>query len=161
MAVIEELNTSNELEVREAVRSVGLRVTSPRVRILQILEEAYKRREHMSAEDIYQALLHSSEDFGPATVYRVLSQFEAVGLVRRLHFEYERSVFELNRGKHHDHLVCLGCGKIMEFLDDLIEERQLKVARESGFTMTDHSLNIYGHCQTCSEQQEIQVDKIA
>ena len=135
----------------QALRELGLKVTSPRVSILQILEDAAERHLHMSAEDVYQALLDSSTDVGLATVYRVLTQFEAAGLVKRSHFEGGISVFELNQGEHHDHLVCVNCGTVTEFVDEIIEERQRSIAKEAGFKMTDHSLNIYGVCTSCKE----------
>jgi Fur family transcriptional regulator, ferric uptake regulator len=133
----------------QKLREFGLKVTSPRMYILEILEKAGKQQLHMSAEDVYQRLLQLSEDVGLATVYRVLTQFEAAGLVNKLNFEGGRSVFELNQGLHHDHLVCVKCGKIIEFVDELIEERQKSIAAREKFTMTDHSLNIYGVCHTC------------
>lgn len=101
---------------------------------------------HKSAEDIYKALLDSNEDIGLATVYRVLTQFEAAGLVTRHHFENGMAVFELNEGEHHDHLVCMECGRIEEFVDQEIEERQLRIAAEHGFEIHDHSMIIYGRC---------------
>jgi Fur family ferric uptake transcriptional regulator len=129
---------SNEL------RKAGLKVTLPRMRILEILESGGMR--HMSAEDVYKQLLDGNEDIGLATVYRVLTQFEAAGLVTRHHFEGGHSVFELNQGQHHDHIVCSQCGKIFEFFDETIERSQEKVARKAGFSIRDHSLTIYGDC---------------
>jgi Fur family ferric uptake transcriptional regulator len=129
------------------LRRVGLKVTNPRLKILQILEQATAR--HLSAEDVYRTLLASGEDVGLATVYRVLTQFETAGLVQRQHFEEGLSVFELNQGEHHDHMVCVKCGQVAEFIDNTIEERQQIVAEEAGFQMTDHSLTIYGVCKTC------------
>lgn len=126
------------------LRKAGLKVTLPRLKILEILEDASAR--HKSAEDIYKALLDSNEDIGLATVYRVLTQFEAAGLVTRHHFENGMAVFELNHGAHHDHIVCVECGKVEEFVDAEIEERQKRIARERGFEITDHSLIIYGRC---------------
>ncbi|MET0291127.1 MAG: ferric iron uptake transcriptional regulator [Steroidobacteraceae bacterium] len=126
------------------LRKAGLKVTLPRLKILEILEDSAAR--HKSAEDIYKALLESNEDIGLATVYRVLTQFEAAGLVTRHHFENGMAVFELNQGAHHDHLVCVVCGKVEEFVDSEIEERQKQVAKERGFEITEHSLIIYGHC---------------
>lgn len=129
------------------LRRAGLKVTTPRLKILQILEQATTR--HLSAEDVYRTLLASGEDVGLATVYRVLTQFEAAGLVQRHHFEEGLSVFELNQGEHHDHLVCIKCGQVAEFIDDIIEQRQHAVAKAAGFQMTDHNLTIYGVCKPC------------
>ncbi len=127
------------------LRNAGLRVTLPRLKILEILEGGGVR--HKSAEDIYRALLSSNEDIGLATVYRVLTQFEAAGLVTRHHFEDGMAVFELNPGDHHDHIVCLDCGKVEEFMDAGIEERQKAVAAELGFEIHDHSMILYGRCR--------------
>ncbi len=132
-------NDSNDL------RNAGLKVTLPRLKILDILADASVR--HMSAEDIYKKLLTSNEDIGLATVYRVLTQFEAAGLVTRHHFEGGMAVFELNQGAHHDHIVCLDCGQVEEFVDGGIEERQQAVAKRLGFEINDHSLILYGHCR--------------
>lgn len=137
------------LDNRE-LRRVGLKVTVPRLKILQILEQASAR--HLSAEEVYRTLLASGEDVGLATVYRVLTQFETAGLVKRQHFEEGYSVFELNQGEHHDHLVCVKCSHVEEFVDPLIEERQLAVAKAAGYQMTDHSLTIYGICTRCLQQ---------
>ena len=114
---------------------------------LEILERSEQR--HMSAEDVYKALLDSGEDVGLATVYRVLTQFEAAELVRRHHFEGGHSVFELDEGSHHDHILCVKCGKVEEFLDDTIEQRQKAIAENRGFEITDHSLYIFGICAEC------------
>jgi Fur family ferric uptake transcriptional regulator len=127
------------------LRNAGLKVTIPRLKILEILEGEGVR--HKSAEDIYKALLGSNEDIGLATVYRVLTQFEAAGLVTRHHFENGMAVFELNRGDHHDHIVCIDCGKVEEFVDAAIEERQKSIAGEMGFEVHDHSMILYGHCR--------------
>lgn len=129
------------------LRNAGLKVTLPRLKILEILEGGSAR--HQSAEDIYKALLSSNEDIGLATVYRVLTQFEAAGLVTRHHFENGMAVFELNRGDHHDHIVCIECGTVAEFVDSAIEERQKAVARERGFELHDHSMILYGRCSNC------------
>lgn len=131
----------------QELRRLGLKVTNPRLKILHILEQAAVR--HLSAEDVYRTLLSTGEDVGLATVYRVLTQFEEAGLVRRHHFEEGYSVFELNQGEHHDHLVCLKCGHVDEFVDKIIENRQQKVAEQAGFQMTDHNLIIYGVCAHC------------
>jgi len=126
------------------LRKAGLKVTLPRLKILEILESGSRR--HMSAEDIYKVLLDANQDIGLATVYRVLTQFEAAGLVARHHFEDGMAVFELNHGMHHDHIVCIDCGRVEEFLDKSIEERQTAVADRLGFEIRDHSLILYGHC---------------
>ena len=126
------------------IKNAGLKVTLPRVKILSILERNADR--HMSAEDVYKVLLADGEEIGLATVYRVLTQFEGAGLVTRHHFEGGQAVFELDRGKHHDHIVCTQCGRVEEFCDPTIEERQKVIATERGFTINDHSLIIYGNC---------------
>lgn len=131
------------------LKKAGLKATLPRIKILHMLEQSNAR--HLSAEDIYKALLDSGEDVGLATVYRVLTQFEAAGLVSRHHFESGHSVFEVNEGKHHDHMLCVKCGKIEEFVDEVIEERQRAIAKKAGYAMTDHSLYIYGICKNCQQ----------
>ncbi|MDM8560170.1 ferric iron uptake transcriptional regulator [Candidatus Parabeggiatoa sp. HSG14] len=132
------------------LKKVGLKATLPRLRILQLLENNGQR--HLSAEDVYKALLDSGEDVGLATVYRVLTQFEAAQLVTRHHFEGGLSVFELNEGYHHDHLVCIKCGKITEFFDEVIEKRQISIAQKYNFEITDHCLYLYGTCPACQEK---------
>ncbi|MGE0114136.1 MAG: ferric iron uptake transcriptional regulator [Steroidobacteraceae bacterium] len=127
------------------LRKAGLKVTLPRMKILDILGAAEPR--HMSAEDIYRRLLDTHEDIGLATVYRVLTQFEAAGLVERHHFEGATAVFELNEGAHHDHIVCMDCGRVEEFIDSNIETRQQDIAEEKGYVLTDHSTILYGRCQ--------------
>ncbi len=129
------------------LKKAGLKVTLPRVKILEILEKA--KDHHLSAEDVYRVLLESSEDIGLATVYRVLTQFEEAGLVIRHNFEGGHSIFELDHGRHHDHLVCVKCGRVEEFVDPIIEERQQEIANKAGYAITDHSLNIYGICGIC------------
>ena len=135
------------------LRDAGLKVTLPRLKILDILADASAR--HMSAEDIYKKLLTLNEDIGLATVYRVLTQFEAAGLVTRHHFEGGTAVFELNQGAHHDHIVCVDCGRVEEFMDSGIEERQQAVAERLGFEISDHALILYGHCRksNCPHQR--------
>lgn len=128
----------------DEIRNAGLKVTLPRVKILEVLEDNAAR--HLSAEDVYRALLERGEEIGLATVYRVLTQFEGAGLVARHHFEGGQSVFELNRGGHHDHIVCVQCGRVEEFFDEVIEKRQREVAEARGFRISDHSLIIYGDC---------------
>ncbi len=128
----------------QEIRKAGLKVTLPRVKILELLEASVPR--HVSAEDVYKMLLEKGEEIGLATVYRVLTQFETAGLVTRHNFEGGHAVFELDRGEHHDHIVCVLCGKVEEFMDATIEERQKEIAAEHGFEMEDHSLIIYGRC---------------
>ena len=128
----------------QELKRAGLKATLPRIRILSILEGSQER--HMSAEDVYKALLEAGEDVGLATVYRVLTQFESAGLVIRHHFEGGHSVFELDNREHHDHIVCMKCGHIEEFLDEVIEEHQRTIAKKRGFDIQDHSLVIYGKC---------------
>ncbi len=129
------------------LKKAGLKVTLPRRRILEMLETSTTR--HLSAEDVYKALLDSGEEIGLATVYRVLTQFEAAGLVSRHHFESGHSVFELNQGYHHDHIVCVKCGRVDEFVDEVIEKRQRDIANKAGYEITDHSLHLYGICAKC------------
>lgn len=129
------------------LRQRGLKVTVPRTKILQLLEES--NEQHLSAEQIYQLLQDMGERIGLATVYRVLTQFEDAGIVIRHNFEGDRSVFELDHGQHHDHLVCVKCGKVIEFVDPEIEQRQQAICEQHNFQMTDHSLMIYGRCGAC------------
>jgi len=131
------------------LKKAGLKVTLPRIKILEIMESS--RARHVSAEDVYKMLLETGEDVGLATVYRVLTQFEAAGLVTRHHFEGGHSVFEMNEGGHHDHIVCVKCGHIEEFIDETIEKRQADIAKKAGFDMTDHVLYIYGICGDCQK----------
>lgn len=126
------------------IRNAGLKVTVPRVKILELLENS--EQQHVSAEDVYKMLLAANEDIGLATVYRVLTQFEEAGLVEKHHFEDGYSVYELNKGKHHDHIVCVTCGRVKEFVDETIETRQQKIADELGFQISEHELVIYGQC---------------
>jgi Fur family transcriptional regulator, ferric uptake regulator len=135
----------------QQLREAGLKITVPRTKILELLEQTSAR--HLSAEDIYKTLRELGEDIGLATVYRVLTQFETAGLVKRQNFEEGYSVFELNQGPHHDHLVCIKCGKVDEFVDETIEKRQTSVAEKAGYQMTDHSLIIYGICSTCTKKR--------
>ncbi len=127
----------------QELRKAGLKVTLPRVKILQILESADIGQQHMSAEDVYRALLTAGEDVGLATVYRVLTQFETAGLVTRHNFETGHSVFEIAKGEHHDHMVCIETGDIIEFSDPIIEQRQKEIAAEHGFSLVDHALVLY------------------
>lgn len=136
---------SNSADLKEA----GLKTTLPRLRILAILEEGSQR--HFSAEDVYKTLLDADEEIAFATVYRVLTQFENAGLVLRHNFEGGRSVFELDRGKHHDHMVCVKCNTVTEFFDEEIEERQERIAKTHNFDLQDHSLYLYGLCSDCQK----------
>ena len=129
------------MEQRQELRKAGLKITLPRLKILEIFEQANHR--HLSAEDIYKNLLQSDEDIGLATVYRVLTQFEAAGLVTRHNFEGGHSVFELDDGEHHDHMVCVESGDVVEFFSEEIEVLQRKMADEHGFELLDHSLVLY------------------
>ena len=126
------------------LRSAGLKATLPRLKIINVFEQS--RIRHLTAEDVYKQLLAEGLDVGLATVYRVLTQFEQAGLLIRHHFESGKAVFELNEGKHHDHLVCLQCGRVEEFYDADIEKRQARVARDRGFQIHNHSLQIYADC---------------
>lgn len=130
------------------LRNAGLKVTLPRVKILQILENQATDR-HLTAEQVYKILLSEDEEIGLATVYRVLTQFEAAGLVTRHHFEGGNSVFELSDGDHHDHILCIKCGKVDEFTDNVIEARQKDIAQRLGYELTAHGLYLYGYCPKC------------
>ncbi len=127
------------------LKNAGLKATLPRLKVLSLFENSKER--HLSAEDIYKVMINSGEDVGLATVYRVLTQFEQAGLLIRHHFESGKAVFELNAGGHHDHVVCIKCGRVAEFYDEEIEKRQESAAAKLGFTMQDHSLTIYGLCK--------------
>jgi len=131
------------------LKKAGLKITLPRMKILEFLEASRDR--HHSAESIYKTLLNDGEEIGLATVYRVLTQFEAAGLVERHHFESGQAVFELNEKGHHDHIVCVSCGKVEEFYDEMIEARQKEVAKSKGYEVTDHSLTLYGKCPSCQK----------
>ena len=126
------------------LRNAGLKATLPRLKIINVFEQS--RQRHLTAEDVYRQLLADGLDVGLATVYRVLTQFEQAGLLVRHHFETGKAVFELNEGKHHDHLVCLQCGRVEEFYDAEIEKRQSKIARERGFEISEHALYLYADC---------------
>ncbi len=130
------------------LKRAGLKATLPRLKILEILETS--GRHHLSAEDVYRELLEIGDDVGLATIYRVLTQFETAGLVTRHRFESGHAVFELERGHHHDHIVCVQCGKVEEFYDQTIEDRQKSVVGKMGFEIQDHSLVIYGNCNNPS-----------
>ena len=135
------------------LRSTGLKATAPRLKILEIFQQG--RHRHMSAEDVFRELLELKQDIGLATVYRVLTQFEQAGILKRSNFESGRALFELNQGEHHDHLVCLDCGQVEEFFDAEIEKRQQAVAKLKGFEIADHALSIYAHCtrKTCPNKR--------
>lgn len=135
----------NQDALAAGIKSTGLKVTIPRLKVLALFEQSQTR--HLSAEDVYKKLLAEDLDIGLATVYRVLAQFEQAGILLRSNFESGRSVFELNAGHHHDHLVCLDCGRVEEFVDEEIEARQQKIARDRGFSLEDHALSLYGHCK--------------
>ena len=126
------------------LRNTGLKATLPRLKVLELFQNSDQR--HMTAEDVFKILLNENADIGLATVYRVLTQFEQAGLLVRHHFESGKAVFELNEGSHHDHLVCLQCGKVEEFYDPEIEKRQIKIAKDRGFDIHDHSLYLYADC---------------
>jgi Fur family transcriptional regulator, ferric uptake regulator len=128
----------------EELKNSGLKATLPRIKILDVFQQANQR--HMTAEDVYKVLLGEGSDIGLATVYRVLMQFEQAGILSRNHFEAGKAVFELNEGKHHDHLVCVVCGKVEEFYDAEIEARQQAIAKERGYTLQDHALSLYVVC---------------
>ncbi len=141
------------MEESQQLKEVGLKITLPRLKVLQIFEQSTAH--HMSAEDVYKALVEMGEEVGLATVYRVLTQFEAAGLITRHYFEGGHSVFELRQGEHHDHLVCVNCRAVVEFVDDVIEARQAKIALREGFKMTDHALTIYGLCAACVQLESL------
>ena len=128
----------------EELKSSGLKATLPRIKILEVFQQTVER--HLTAEDVYKVLLADGSDVGLATVYRVLMQFEQAGILSRNHFESGKSVFELNEGKHHDHLVCIDCGRVEEFFDAEIEKRQRAVAQSRGFELQEHALSLYAVC---------------
>ena len=132
------------MSTAQSLKEIGLKATLPRRRILELFEASKVR--HLSAEDVYKALIAEGMDVGLATVYRVLTQFEQAGLLARQHFETGKAVFELNQGGHHDHLVCLQCGRVEEFYDGEIEKRQSEIADKNGFELRGHSLALYGDC---------------
>jgi Fur family ferric uptake transcriptional regulator len=128
----------------DELKSTGLKATLPRLKIMEIFQSGAQR--HMTAEDVFRVLLLERTDIGLATVYRVLTQFEQAGILSRNHFESGKAIYELNEGQHHDHLVCLDCGKVEEFYDVEIENRQHAVAKAKGFEIADHALSLYAHC---------------
>ena len=129
----------------DELKSTGLKATVPRLKILEVFQRGKHR--HMTAEDVYRQLMLQNVDIGLATVYRVLMQFEQADILTRSHFESERAVYELNEGEHHDHLVCLDCGRVEEFHDSEIEALQVKIAKRQGFEIADHALSLYAHCK--------------
>ncbi len=131
------------------IKKAGLKITHPRMKILEFLETSKTR--HHSAENVYRSLMDDGEEIGLATVYRVLAQFVTAGLVEKHHFESGQAVFELSEKSHHDHIVCVACGKVEEFFDQIIENRQKEIAIEKGYDVTDHSLTLYGKCSDCRQ----------
>src|SRR4030088_506975 len=132
------------MSTAQSLKDSGLKSTLPRRKILELFEGSKVR--HLSAEDVYKALIGEGIDIGLATVYRVLTQFEQAGLLSRQNFEHGKAVFELNQGGHHDHLLCLQCGRVEEFYDPEIEKRQLRIARDRGFEISEHALYLYAEC---------------
>lgn len=134
---------------KEALKTAGLKATLPRLKVLALFESTTLR--HLSAEDIYRLLLEARTDVSLATIYRVLAQFEHAGLLNRHHFEGDHALYERSQGSHHDHLVCLECGRVEEFVDETIEAKQRDIATSFGYDMRDHALNIYGICPKCQK----------
>ena len=139
------------------LKQAGLKTTQPRLKVLDVLETSEVH--HMTAEDVYKRLLETEQEIGLATVYRILTQFETAGLVIRHNFEGGRALYELDNGSHHDHMVCVECGKVFEFFDRTIEQRQRNVAAKAGFTMEDHSLSLYGVCNGMKESGRCSMSK--
>lgn len=137
----------------DELKSTGLKATAPRLKILEVFQS--NRQRHMTAEDVFRLLIQDGADVGLATVYRVLTQFEQAGILCRSHFESGKAVFELDEGKHHDHLICLDCGKVEEFYDEKIEKQQHTVAKTRGFTIVDHAMSLYASCTktNCPDRQ--------
>ncbi|MBR6026797.1 MAG: ferric iron uptake transcriptional regulator [Neisseriaceae bacterium] len=135
----------------EQIRNLGLKVTGPRLKILKLFES--RANEHLSAEDVYRITLDENMNVGVATVYRVLAQFEEAGILVRHHFDTGKAVYELDRGEHHDHIVCIDCGKVTEFCDSEIEKMQEHIAQKNGYEIVDHALYMYGVCQECQEEK--------
>lgn len=135
----------------EEIKNSGLKATLPRIKILEIFQKTAQR--HMTAEDVYKALLTEDADIGLATVYRVLTQFEQAGILLRSNFESGKAIYELNEGQHHDHFVCTACGKVEEFYDAEIEKRQNLIAKEKGWVIQDHSMALYGQCAVCAKKR--------
>jgi Fur family ferric uptake transcriptional regulator len=145
----------------DELKSTGLKATLPRLKILDVFQRGAQR--HMTAEDVFRTLLEERSDIGLATVYRVLTQFEQAGILSRSHFESGKAVYELNEGTHHDHMVCLDCGRVEEFYDAEIEKRQHAVAKSKGFAIADHALSLYAHCtkEHCPNRPEHAVGHFA
>ena len=135
----------------DELKNTGLKATLPRLKILEIFQTGGLR--HMTAEDVFRILLNEHSDIGLATVYRVLAQFEQAGILERSHFESGKAVYELNEGKHHDHLICTSCGKVEEFYDAEIERRQQMIALDKGWVMQDHAMSLYGLCAECASRR--------
>ncbi len=135
----------------DELKNTGLKATLPRLKILEIFQTGGLR--HMTAEDVYRILLNEHSDIGLATVYRVLTQFEQAGILERSHFESGKAVYELNEGKHHDHLICTSCGKVEEFYDAEIERRQQMIAQDKGWILQDHAMSLYGLCADCASRR--------
>ncbi len=141
----------------QSLKNIGLKATGPRLKILQLFETSNVR--HMTAEDVYRMLINDNIDIGLATVYRVLTQFEQAGLLERHFFESGKAVFEINHGKHHDHLVCMDCGRVEEFYDAEIERRQNQIAEERGFNIQEHALYLYVQCTKTDCPHRVKKDK--
>ena len=135
----------------DELKNTGLKATLPRLKILEIFQTGGQR--HMTAEDVFRVLLNDHSDIGLATVYRVLTQFEQAGILERSHFESGKAVYELNEGKHHDHLVCTSCGRVEEFYDPEIERRQQMIAADKGWILQDHAMSLYGLCADCASKR--------
>jgi Fur family ferric uptake transcriptional regulator len=142
-------DTANDTDFPAELRSSGLKATGPRLRTLELFHEGAEK--HLTAEDLYRCLLEEKNEVGLATIYRVLLQFSAAGILIRHHFDAGRAVFELNQRHHHDHMVCTACGKVEEFFDQAIERRQTAIARQHGFSIREHSLSLYGICAACAK----------
>lgn len=142
------------MDQNQELKKAGLKITLPRLKILEIMQDP--DNQHIGAEDVYKKLLEQDEEIGLATVYRVLNQLDDAGIIHRHHFEGGKSVFELSQKSHHDHLVCLDCGKVIEFEDPIIEKRQEDIAKENGIELTNHSLYLYGRCQkeNCENKED-------
>lgn len=143
----------------DELKNTGLKATIPRLKILEVFQRSTQR--HLTAEDVFRVLLKEHSDVGLATVYRVLTQFEQADILCRSHFESGKAVYELNEGKHHDHLVCLNCGKVEEFFDAEIESRQQAVAKAKGFAISDHALSLYANCikENCPNRADMERER--
>ena len=142
------MTTLSNFDNIDNLKNTGLKATLPRLKILEIFQT--NKEHHLSAEDVFRILIAQKSDIGLATVYRVLAQFEQAGILRRSNFEASKSVYELNEGEHHDHMVCLNCGKVEEFADTKLEQRQFEIAKQHGFTLEEHSVAMYGLCSDCN-----------